>query len=94
MNTYFKIDGHDAIRLAERDCLQLHCYANPVDDGGPVSVGVAKQIAKEDPSLVFVKVEPDCWWDKQRVSEMSGFNVSDFFAADATMKTLRSNPVN
>ena len=80
MSTY-KITGRDAIRLAERDSLQTYCYANPIDDGGAVSVDVAKQIAKEDPSLVYVTVTPRGWWDGQRVSEMPGYNVSDYFTS-------------
>ena len=78
MNTY-KITGSDAIRLAERDNLTVYCYANPIDDGGQVTLGVARQIAKEDPSLVYVNVKAMGWWDGQRISHMEGYNVSDYF---------------
>lgn len=79
MNAY-KITGHDAIRLAERDQLTIYCYANPIDDGGQVTVGVARQIAKEDPSLVYVFVAPRGWWDGQRISEApTGYAVENYF---------------
>lgn len=81
MNAY-KITGSDAIRLAERDSLKVYCYANPIDDGGQVSVGVARQIMKEDPSLVYVTVFPRGWWDGRRVSEApTGYSVSDYFSS-------------
>lgn len=75
----YKITGHDAIRLAERDNLTIRCYANPIDDGGVVTPDVARQIAREDAGLVYVIVTPSGWWTgNQRVSEMSGYNVSDY----------------
>ena len=64
MSTTYKITGSDAIRLAERENLTIHCHANPIDDGGPVTVGVARQIAKEDPALIYVTVVPTGWRDK------------------------------
>ena len=60
MKLTYKITGSDAIRLAERDQLTINCYANPIDDGGVVVAGVARQIAQEDPSLIYVTVSnPD-----------------------------------
>ena len=80
MNNTHKITGQDAIRLAERDNLKLHCHANPIDSGGIVTIDVARQIAKEDSSLIFVIVEKDGWWDgSQRVSEMRGYRSEDYF---------------
>ena len=61
MSKTYKITGNDAIRLAERENLAIQCHANPIDDGGPVAVGVARQIAKEDPSLIYVMVVPTGW---------------------------------
>ncbi len=61
MSKTYKITGSDAIRLAERENLTIHCYSNPIDDGGPVTVGVARQIAKEDPSLIYVTVIATGW---------------------------------
>lgn len=34
----------------------LQCSANPVDDGGPVTVDQARQIAREDASLIYSEV--------------------------------------
>ena len=45
--------GEAAIRLAETTGTQLYCYANPVDDGGPVTLDRAREIAKEDANLVY-----------------------------------------
>lgn len=78
--TAYKITGADAIRLAERDQLTIQCYSNPLDDGGIVDPITALQICKEDPSLVYVSVAPSGWWDGERMlSEMPGYNVSDYF---------------
>jgi hypothetical protein len=63
MSTSYKITGRDAIRLAERENLTIHCYANPLDEGGAVSVNLARQIAKDDPSLIYVTVTPTGWRD-------------------------------
>jgi hypothetical protein len=85
MNTSYKITGSDAIRLAERDNLTIHCYANPIiDDGGVVPVGVARQIAKDDPNLIYVTVQPYGWVDAEgrSLSTMDGYNVSDYFTSD------------
>jgi len=80
MTTSYKITGADAIRLAERDNVTIRCYANPIDDGGIVTPSVARQIAKEDPGLVYVSVNPCGWWDGERMlSEMPGYNVCDYF---------------
>jgi hypothetical protein len=82
MKTY-KITGADAIRLAERDNLQVYCYANAVDDGGPVSVGLAREIAREDPGLVYVLVRHDGWIDKdgRALSQMQSYYVDDYFTS-------------
>jgi len=55
MKTY-KIAGAEAIRIAERDGLTLHKYADPVDGGRVVSLDEARDIAREDPGLVYVLV--------------------------------------
>ena len=84
MKLTYKITGSDAIRLAERDQLTINCYANPIDDGGVVVAGVARQIAQEDPSLIYVTVEQSGWidGDGHPVSEMIGYNISDYFTGD------------
>jgi hypothetical protein len=79
METY-KITGADAIRIAERENLTVQCYANPLDDGGPVDINLARQIAKEDPSLVFVTVRPTGWRDRSGgYCDAPGYHVSDYF---------------
>lgn len=82
--TTYKITGSDAFRLAERDQLTIHTHANPVDVGGPVTLGVARQILKDDPSLLYVIVVPDGWWQGRRLGLLEGYNVSDYFTPDGT----------
>ena len=61
MSTTYKITGSDAIRLAQRENLTIHCHSNPIDDGGVVTIEVARQIAKEDPALIYVTAVPTGW---------------------------------
>lgn len=78
----YKITGADAIRLAERDSLTIHCHANPLDDGGVVSPEIAKQIVKDDPSLVYVHVTIYGWVaGRTPLSELPGYNVADYFTS-------------
>ena len=65
MSKTYKITGAHAIRLSERESLTIECHSNPIDDGGPVTVGVARQIAKEDPNLLYVTVVPIGWRNAQ-----------------------------
>jgi hypothetical protein len=81
MSTSYKITGSDAIRFAERDSLTIRCHNSPVSDAGIVTPGEARQIAREDAGLVYVEVTPRGWWTGQRVSEMAGYNVSDYFTS-------------
>lgn len=60
-----KITGAHAIRLAKRENLTVHCHSNPIDDGGEVSVGEARQIANEDPNLLYVLVTTTGWRNAQ-----------------------------
>lgn len=80
-DTTYKITGNDAVRLAFRDHLTTYCYANPIDDGGVVPVEVAQQIAKEDPNLVYVKVQEHGDWmrDGRVLSESPEYFVEDYF---------------
>ena len=80
MSKSYKITGNDAIRLAERESLTIQCHANPMDDGGTVPVSVARQIAKEDPSLIYVTVTPTGWRNASgNHCEPEGRNVDDYF---------------
>lgn len=82
MNTHYTITGADAVRIAQRDNVTIHCYANPLDDGGIVTPDLAAQILRDDPSLIYITVQPTGWWDgKQSLSEMPGYNVSDYFTS-------------
>ncbi len=79
MKTY-KISGHEAIRLAERDNLTIYCHNNPIDEGGEVDFCKAKEIATEDPALLYIQVVPIGWLKMGRVVEyLEGYNVSDYF---------------
>ena len=69
----FRITGSDAIRLAERDNLTIHCHANPVDNGGIVTPDQARGIVREDPSLVYVLVTP-------RGESPEGYNIHDYWS--------------
>lgn len=59
MNTTPEITGHEAIRLSESDGTPLYCYANPLDRGGEVSIDLARQIVREDASLIYIKPKID-----------------------------------
>lgn len=78
------ITGREALRLAERDDLTINaapCAIIP--EGGPVPLGTAKQIAKDDPSLLSVRVELAGWWDGVRLQfAPPGYNVPSFFDGD------------
>jgi hypothetical protein len=65
MSKTYKITGNDVLRLAQRENLTIHCHANPIDDGGIVTLGVAQQIAKDDPSLIYAWVTPTGWRNSQ-----------------------------
>ena len=76
----YRITGADAVRLAERDHLTIHCHASPIDDGGIVTPDQARGIVRQDPSLVYVLVTLRGWWDGQRVSDApEGYNVHDYW---------------
>lgn len=87
MNKTYKITGRDAVRLAERDRLTIYCYTNPIEDGGVVEAGVARQIVRDDPALVYVTVSPVGWWDGSNMSYnariiFDHLAVGDFFTPD------------
>ncbi len=74
MNTW-KIGGNEAIRIAARDGVTLHKYADPTDgyrEG--VSVSEAREIAKQDANLIYCVVQPTGW-----NGDVEGYNVSDYF---------------
>lgn len=78
----YKITGTEAIRLAERDGLTLHCHANPVDGGGIVTLEKAREIVREDQSLIYVLATPTGWYGENYVFRLEGpegYNVDDYF---------------
>lgn len=85
MSTTYKITGNDAVRLAQRDGLTLRCRANPVaPEDREVTVSEAKDILREDPSLIYVSVTPNGWccgsqpWPD---TAADGYAVSDYFTS-------------
>ncbi len=74
MNTW-KIEGIEAIRIAERDGVTLQKYADPVEGyRNVVSVSEANEIAKTDPNLIYCIVQPSGW-----TANAEGRNVADYF---------------
>ena len=81
MSQTYRITGQDAIRIAQRENLTLQCFANPLDDGGEVNLGVAIQIAKEDASLIYADVVANGGWrgSDGNYVDSEGRNVGDYF---------------
>ena len=53
-----KITGYAAIEYAERHGLTLNKYADPTEDARDgLTPDDARQIAREDPSLIYVEAE-------------------------------------
>ena len=78
MRPSFKITGSDAVRLAERDRLEIFRRTGY----GMVEKITWREARGEDPASVYVLVHKDGWWDGQRVSEMRGYDVHDYFSPD------------
>lgn len=75
MNTIYKITGEHAIRLAERDGLTLHKHADLTEGYvGGITPDHAREVAREDPSLVYVIVAPTGW-----TGPSEGLNILDYF---------------
>jgi len=85
MNEIYKINGENAMRLAARDGLTLRKYADPVDVAqDEISATKAREVARIDPSLVYVEVVHQGWWIEcfQRsvwIGCGDGVNISDYF---------------
>ncbi len=58
MTTTTTLTGSAAIAYVERIGGQIHKYADPTEGARPVTLDEAREIAKEDPSLVWMVVEP------------------------------------
>jgi hypothetical protein len=76
--TAWKIAGNEAIRIAERDGVTLHKYSDPIDGYRTVTVNEARQIAREDSSLIYCVVEPTGWTIPANFA-VAGYNVDDYF---------------
>lgn len=50
------IHGHAAINAAIAGLGQLHKYADPIDDARAVSIDEAREIAREDASLIYIVI--------------------------------------
>ena len=54
----FTLTGHEAIAIAEAIGLTISMYTHPVDDARPgITPEVAREIAKEDPTLLYLEIE-------------------------------------
>lgn len=51
-----KLTGTDAIEYAEAHNLPLHKHADPTEGAREVSVEEAREIAAEDPSLIWIEI--------------------------------------
>ena len=80
--TAYRITGQDAIRIATRESLPINCHANPIDAGGIVTPNTAIQIAREDPSLIYIDVTPSGSWRDStgKFVDSEGRNAHDYFA--------------
>lgn len=53
-----RLKGTDAVEYAERHGLdEVQSYTSPVEEGGLVSLEKAREICREDDSLVYLDVE-------------------------------------
>lgn len=52
-----RLHGREAIDYAERTGAILYKYADPIDGAGQTSVDTAREVAREDPGLVYVDEE-------------------------------------
>ena len=88
MNEIYKINGENAMRLAARDGLTLRKYADPVDVAqDEISATKAREVARIDPSLVYVEVVHQGWWIEcfQRsvwIGCGDGVNISEYLGPD------------
>ena len=57
MNTSKIVRGAKAIELAESTGAKLHKHADPTEGARDLTIEEAREVAKEDQSLVFVVVE-------------------------------------
>lgn len=73
MNTW-KIQGYQAMRIAERDGVTLYKYADPTEGWRTVTLEEARQVARENAGLIYCLVQPVGW-----TGEAKGYNVADYF---------------
>ena len=77
----YTITGREALRIAERESLAIHCAENPIHTGDTTSHPLALEVAKYDASLVSVTVTPTGAWRNSRGSYVDGEgrNAHDYF---------------
>lgn len=78
----YRITGHEAIRIANRESISIYCYANPINDGAKVTPNIAVQIASEDPSFIYITVTPSGMWRDRtgNYCDSEGRNAHDYFS--------------
>ena len=53
-----RLTGYAAIGAAERTGGKLHKYTDPIEDArDDISIEDAREVAREDPSLIYIDVE-------------------------------------
>ena len=57
MNTNIRLHGRAAIEYARAHNTQLYKYDDPVEHAGPVNFAYALEVAREDPSLIYLFVD-------------------------------------
>lgn len=57
MDTLFTITGSQALEVAEKLNVTLHKFADPTEDARVVSASEARDIAREDPGLIYASAE-------------------------------------
>lgn len=71
----WKIEGHHAIRIAEREGVTLHKYADPIEGYRKcISLAEAREILKDDANLIYCLVVPTGW-----TGDHAGYNIADYF---------------
>lgn len=75
--TTYTLTGNDAIRLADDNTFTLRKYADPIDGARNVTIEEAREIAKEDASLIYANVFPSGW--NAEPNQTAGYHFGDYF---------------
>src|SRR6478736_6444800 len=77
----FLITGTEAIRLAKRDNLTLYKLNDVTDNSIEIKLSEAIVVAKEDPDLIYIYVEPRGWHGRGEET-LVGYFYADYFSED------------